>query len=78
MTRAEELWEEYSRREHTEIGKIDFLAALHEYGAEVEAERDALRKMLIRYRNEVPLGHQPHMIAHEVDAAMEGGRHDPR
>ena len=40
MTRAEELWKEYSRREHTEIGKIDFLAALHEYGAEVR-KRDA-------------------------------------
>ncbi len=29
------------------------------------AER--LAEALRRYRNEVPLGHQPHMLAHEVD-----------
>lgn len=26
--------------------------------------------LLTRYRNETPLGHQPHMIAHVVDAAL--------
>lgn len=26
--------------------------------------------LLARYRNETPLGHQPHMIAHEVDALL--------
>ena len=37
------------------------------------AEKDVvrLRELLRRYRNETPLGHQPHMIAHEVDAALE-------
>ena len=30
---------------------------------------EALR-LLRRYRNETPLGHQPHMIAHEADALL--------
>lgn len=30
-------------------------------------ERDALRGLVARYRNETPLGHQPHMIAAEAD-----------
>jgi hypothetical protein len=29
-----------------------------------------LVRLLRRYRTETPLGHQPHMIAHEVDAAL--------
>jgi hypothetical protein len=33
-------------------------------------QRDQLTKLLIRYRNDTPLGHQPHMIAAEVDAAL--------
>ena len=37
----------------------------------LKSERDALRVLLARYRNEVPVGHQPHMIAHEVDAALK-------
>ena len=39
-----------------------------------EAEAAALRVLLLRYRNEVPLGHQPHMIAHLVDAAIDQAR----
>ena len=31
---------------------------------------EVLVALLARYRNETPLGHQPHMIAHEVDAAL--------
>ena len=30
---------------------------------ELEAEVVTLRKTLLRYVNEVPLGHQPHMLA---------------
>lgn len=33
-------------------------------------ERDEALAALRRYRNEVPLGHQPHMLAHEVDALL--------
>ena len=39
----------------------------------LQAERDALlslRTLLQRYRDETPLGHQPHMIAHVVDTAL--------
>ena len=37
---------------------------------EVNQERLRLVK---RYRAETPLGHQPHMIAHEADAAIAKG-----
>jgi hypothetical protein len=33
-------------------------------------ERDELLALLERYRNETPVGHQPHMICHVVDAAI--------
>lgn len=36
----------------------------------LEAENKRLRALLRRYRTETPLGHQPHMIAHEVDEAL--------
>lgn len=43
----------------------------------IAAERDALAarlaealRLLRRYRTETPLGHQPHMIAHEADAVL--------
>ena len=29
-----------------------------------------LKALLARYRDETPLGHQPHMIAHQVDEAL--------
>jgi hypothetical protein len=42
------------------------------------AKKDAALKVLIdvatRYRNETPLGHQPHMIAHVADAAITQGQ----
>jgi len=38
--------------------------------AELEAQRDELLQLVIRYRNETPLGHQPHMIAHVADEAI--------
>lgn len=39
----------------------------------LERENAALREALRRYRNEVPLGHQPHMLAHEVDVLLGAG-----
>ena len=42
--------------------------------AKAEAKIERLRALLTRYRNETPLGHQPHMIAHEVDAALKEGQ----
>ena len=35
------------------------------------AENVRLRALLKRYRTETPLGHQPHMIAHEVDEVLD-------
>jgi hypothetical protein len=33
-------------------------------------ERDEAIELLRRYREEVPIGHQPHMICHLVDAVV--------
>lgn len=38
--------------------------------ARLRAENAKLRTMLMRYRLEVPLGNQPHMLAHAVDVAL--------
>ena len=38
MKKADELWENYARNGLTEIGKVDFLAALAEYGEAIRAE----------------------------------------
>jgi hypothetical protein len=38
--------------------------------AECQAREKVLRELLARYRNETPLGHQPHMIAHLVDTVL--------
>ena len=38
--------------------------------ADIAAERDELLALVIRYRKETPLGHQPHMIAHLADEAI--------
>ena len=37
---------------------------------ELESDNAELRRLLTRYRNETPLGHQPHMIAHEADKVL--------
>lgn len=34
------------------------------------SENMVLRRLLIRYRTETPLGHQPHMITAEVDEVL--------
>lgn len=38
----------------------------------LRTENAALRQLLARYRDETPLGHQPHMIAHQADEALGG------
>jgi hypothetical protein len=40
---------------------------------ELRVEIERLRMLLARYRDETPLGHQPHMIAHLVDKALGRG-----
>ena len=58
-----------------EVADQEMIAArLHRYlntrTAELEAENDRLRALLKEYREKTPLGHQPHMIAARVDAAL--------
>ena len=38
--------------------------------ARLRSENAELKRLLARYRDETPLGHQPHMIAHQADAAL--------
>lgn len=47
--------------------RISYLNALN---ANQYARIELLERLLRRYRTEIPLGHQPHMIAHEVDEAL--------
>lgn len=37
-----------------------------------------MRALLVRYRTETPLGHQPHMIAHVVDELLDAKQPDGR
>lgn len=55
-------------REAAEFART--LLAEHERAEKAEARVRALEVLLMRYRNETPLGHQPHMIANEVDEAL--------
>ena len=41
--------------------------------AEAIAERDKAIAFLHVYRNDTPLGNQPHMIAHDVDQFLKDG-----
>ena len=64
-----------------EADKDEMLDGLERMDAEIAAwkrhwmagreENIKLKELLLRYRNETPLGHQPHMIAHEVDALLK-------
>lgn len=62
---------------HVPVGSsFCIVCAMHEDAIEIERLRSritALEAMLRRYRNEVPLGHQPHMCAAVVDALLGGG-----
>lgn len=63
-----------------EIEELYPQSAIDTLRAEVERLRKEVQRLtafLRRYRDEVPLGHQPHMIAHEVDAALAAQAKDP-
>lgn len=69
--RAEQLRTEVARR----------VEGFADRAEQLEARAERLADALRRYRNEVPLGHQPHMLAHEVDALLrdqEEGKCHPR
>ena len=46
------------------------IESLRQQLAECEKQIVMLRNLLSRYRNETPVGNQPHMICHEVDEAL--------
>ena len=49
--------------------------ALRAHAESLQAQRDKAIAFLHVYRNDTPLGHQPHMLAHEVDQFLkEGGK----
>ena len=57
------------------------LASTAAQTAEIEMLRGLVGEaehFLTRYRNETPLGHQPHMIAHKVDAFLANLRESRR
>jgi hypothetical protein len=58
-----------------EVATLRAKADAHDAGMaerdRLRAENARLRELLRRYRAETPLGNQPHMIAHEVDAALK-------
>ena len=47
------------------------IATLREELAKAREKLHEAIRLLVRYRQETPLGHQPHMIAHEADAAID-------
>lgn len=48
-----------------------YKAVSADFARNLERTRDQMRALLIRYRNETPIGNQPHMIASEVDDLLE-------
>lgn len=66
--------ERMAEQSDDEPSAADFVALGRKMGNLDMAERvRKLERLLRRYRNETLLGHQPHMIAHEVDAALAKG-----
>jgi hypothetical protein len=51
-------------------GLLPSAELVNQDGPAAAYEIERLRALLARYRDETPLGNQPHMIAHEVDAAL--------
>ena len=59
---------------------LDYLVEIGDYAGtatdaaaelrRLHALNQELLRLVKRYRAETPLGHQPHMIAHEADAAI--------
>tara|TARA_R110000868_G_scaffold230966_1_gene484251 strand:- start:229 stop:507 length:279 start_codon:yes stop_codon:yes gene_type:complete len=47
------------------------LASCYDRMDKAEAQRDKALVILRYYRHETPLGHQPYMLAHEVDLLLK-------
>lgn len=66
-----------SIQDATGLTRIGWLTpAVAEHIVRCVNAHDGLVALLTRYRNETPLGHQPHMIAHEVDEALAKAQGD--
>ena len=50
---------------------LDTIAQLQAENKELNEENAEMEGYLGRYRREVPLGHQPHMLAGAIDAFLE-------
>ncbi|HSG20131.1 MAG TPA: hypothetical protein VLA31_05120 [Burkholderiaceae bacterium] len=69
-----------NKPEALRLTDVSRLSRHHEWHLQVDAKNREiselldrvalLRSYLVRYRDEVPLGHQPHMLAHLVDKAL--------
>jgi hypothetical protein len=59
-----------SLQEQLHLCNVDQLSTAAELAATI-AQRDKALAFLQVYRNDTPLGHQPHMIAHEVDPFLK-------
>lgn len=82
LTRREQYWKASQRAAETMVtlatAVVQARAEIAVAGAQADADElkrlradnALLREMLRRYRTEVPLGHQPHMLAHTVDEAL--------
>lgn len=68
---ADDLWEKYARNGLTEIGKVDFLDALTEYGELVKAE--AVKVCIDKAEWNKGLGYHGHMerVANDCAAAVK-------
>jgi hypothetical protein len=69
--RMDVIWNHYLNDDY---GYCDYASQLYLEGQKLEvelaaaiAQRDKALAFLQVYRNDTPLGRQPHMIAHEVD-----------
>lgn len=64
------MWSDWINKDEGKAECVDLRLRVKE----LEAELAMLQGLLTRYRKEVPVGNQPHMICLEVDKALEVDR----
>jgi hypothetical protein len=65
-------WLNFAKKQEEKIDELEAENNIAcEHVLELLDKNKALQAFLRRYREETPLGSQPHMIAHEVDKALE-------
>lgn len=90
LTKREQRWKAEQQAAESLIGLIGSLGKAAAEVRVAEAQADArelerlrvenatLRGLVARYRDETPIGHQPHMIAHLADDALGRGRSEAK